>query len=263
MAMRSVLDRRTGPRIWRFAYATQGKRDGASYLFGDQSNSDSAGLVHMIDKDDVELVRWTHGTSEQLEIKNKKKIGIVFQVAIRRSTSRNVRSSGLLPAWAFVPAGTTQPLVTLEQADRSKESLWNFDWRWDGWGDGKVLPRLPNLSDGGNFKTNAITFQYTNGVSLTKYIDVYSPNENALLPGVNQRKKTIAVKVTVDFPSEWQKFIEMPTETVVKRRVLPGKEVAIISIIAKPQYDSKVARSALSKIGFKGRMEDLKKKGAK
>ena len=103
-----------------FCVCNVGKRDGASYLFGDQSNSDSAGLVHMIDKDDVQLVRWTHRDVEQLEIRNNKKIDIVFQVAIRQSTSRNVRSSGLLPAWAFVPAGTTQPLVTLEQADRSE-----------------------------------------------------------------------------------------------------------------------------------------------
>ena len=158
--------------------------------------------MHMIDKDDVQLVRWTHGTSEQLEIKNNKNIDIVFQVAIRRSTSRNVRSSGLLPAWAFVPAGTTQPLVTLEQADRSKEWQWNFDWRWDGWVNGKILPHLPNLSDGGNFKTNAITFQYTNGVSLTKYIDVYSPNENALYYQMcNYRKHAIDVTVNVGIPS--------------------------------------------------------------
>ena len=51
------------PEDLAFCVCNVGRRDGASYLFGDQSNSDSAGLVHMIDKDDVQLVRWTHGTS--------------------------------------------------------------------------------------------------------------------------------------------------------------------------------------------------------
>ena len=171
-----------------------------------------------------------------------------------------MRSSGLLPAWAFVPAGTTQPLVTLEQADRSKEWQWNFDWRWDGWVDGKILPHLPNLSDGGNFKTNAITFQYTNGVSLTKYIDVYSPNENALYYQIcNYRKHAIDVTVNVGVPSEWQKYNKIPVETVVKRQVLPGEEVAIIRIIAKPQYNSKVARGALARVSFKVEWKALKK----
>ena len=64
--------------------------------------------------------------------------------------------------------------------------------------------------------------------------------------------------VNVDAPLEWQKYIKMPAETVVKRRVLPGKEVAIIRIIAKPQYDSKAARSALAKVGFKVEWKTLR-----
>ena len=51
----------------------------------------------------------------------------------------------------------------------------------------------------------------------------------------------------------------MPVETVVKRRVLPRKDVAIIRIIAKPQYNSKVARGALAKISFKVEWKALRK----
>ena len=122
-----------------------------------------------------------------------------------------------------------------------------------------MLPQLPNLIDGSTFKTNAITYQYTNGVSLTKYIDVLSPNENALYYQVhNHRNRAVEVTISIDAPTEWRKYIKMPKESVVKKRIPPRKEVAIVRIISKQEYDKKTARDALTKITFRIEWKTLK-----
>ncbi len=246
-----------------FCVCNAGKQDDASYLFGEQSNSNSAALVNMIDKDDVKLLRWTHGMAEQLEIINNKDLDIVFQVAIRRSTSRNVLASGMLPAWALVPAHSRQPLVTLEQADKSKEWQWNFDWRWDGWAKGKASPPIANLNDGGSFRSGAVTYQYANGVALTKYVDV-AMAENCLYYQVgNYRQSAIEITVHVDVPAEWRKYLNKLTETKKRKKIKKGKEISIVRIIAKAEYDTKTAREALNKVGFRIEWKTLKGTGDK
>ena len=53
-----------------------------------------------------------------------------------------------------------------------------------------------------------MTYQYANGVALTKYVDV-AMAENCLYYQVgNYRQSAIEITVHVDVPAEWRKYLK-------------------------------------------------------
>ena len=104
-----------------------------STLLGFTDSPQGGKFVSMVNKDGVELTRWSHGSSEQIEVFNHKGLDIVFQISLRdeESGSINVRSSRPMPATKRIPAGQRMPVVILERRLRNQGWTWNFDWRWD------------------------------------------------------------------------------------------------------------------------------------
>ena len=233
-----------------FCICNIGRADDAVYFFGEESNDHNAALVRMIKQDDVELVRWTHGSAEQLEVINHRSETIIFQIAIRHGSSKNVRASSVLPVWVVVPSNTRQPLVTLEQADMNRQWQWNFDWRWNLLPANKPIIPKPTLLLGNTFSSTNIHFQYANGVALLKYIDVFSEGEHALYyQAKNYRSKALRLTASITVAEESKQLVVMPKSTIVKVTMAPGKEVSICRIAAR-QKEPANAKVALNHVQF-------------
>ena len=233
-----------------FCICNVGKKDDTVYFFGEESNDHNAALVRMVKQENVELVRWTHGSAEQLEVINHRDETIIFQIAIRHSSSKNVRASSVLPVWAVVPPNARQPLVTLEQADMAKEWQWNFDWRWDQLPPDKPTPAQPKMLLGNAFTSTNVHFQYANGVALLKYIDVFTSGEHALYyQAKNYRSKKLQLTASITVTEEYRQLVVMPKSTIVKVILLPGKEVAVCRIVAR-QKEAANAKAALNHVQF-------------
>ena len=232
-----------------FCVCNVGIKDDGMIFFGEESNDHNAALIHMVKKDNVDLVRWTHGNAEQLEVINNQAQDIIFQIAIRRSTSENIRASRILPVWKLVPAKTRQPLVTLEQANMQSKWQWNFDWRWDLLPKGKSLPKDPNAVLGHSFRTSNIHFQYANGVSMIRFVDVFTPGEKVLYYQVtNYRQKPITVTVSLSIPTEYEKRIDLPSSLVITKEIT-ALPVSVVRLVAL-DHDTAAAREALNHVQF-------------
>lgn len=99
----------------------------------DETAPMAAVRVPMVQKDEVEMLRWSHNGVETFEVVNMKNAHIMFKISMQIGVNGvlNVRSSHSMPVWRHVPAFSTRALTVLDRDKKDEPWTWNFDWRWD------------------------------------------------------------------------------------------------------------------------------------
>jgi hypothetical protein len=236
-------------------------------LLGFIDQPQAARFVSMVNKDGVELTRWSHGSSELVEVFNHKNVDIVFQMNLRDESSGtvNVRSSSPMPVRTHIPADHRMPVVVLERKVANKGWTWNFDWRWDVFMKNVNEPKKVSVF-WDQFASKNLEYVYNKGVGFLKY---HAANQKTGTHATKHMKSSGAGYVTAyqvvnlrDTPIVFElEFLEMDTHpdiTWLDRRPGASIDVWSKSVTLQPQETRLVAVLGTAMKNFDTALEALK-----
>jgi len=224
----------------------------------DTSAPDGAVRVPMVQKDDVEMLRWSHNGVELFEIINMKNADVVFKVSMEIGINGvlNVRGSHSMPVWRYVPAYTTRALMVLEREKRDQPWTWNFDWRWDVV-EAHQRQESGTYITGQRLRSTDAFYRMKEGVALSKLFDLHptrGASRTVSYQVTNLRNNPIEYELEV-FVNEARR-VRAISGSHHRQRVEPGQTKLMVIVEAVVSNADK-AREALQSLKHVGSWQSL------